>query len=313
MTVLISKNLYLRTIKYILFILLLCSSKILLNKSNLKVAGATMAKMENHYIKEWVEYYYHLGFKKIFIYDNNDINGEKLENTINKYISHNFVEIINYKGKTWKGINLQSTAFVDCYVNKSQGFDYIGLFDVDEFLYIGKFNKIYDYLSQSKFKNFDCIKFPWLVYDDNDLIYIKNNDFSLNKRFTRGNYFSNTCKSIFKTGFKQINSTDFLNAHGPVGLRTCDPDGIICNNGTDKTLPHFVMNKNIKKTKEYIKHFKLKTLEEFIDLKLKRLYADQSQDKAKKYLTFSLFFSFNKKTKEKLDYIKKKGFNFSRV
>lgn len=165
-------------------------------------------------------------------------------------------------------------------------------------MYIGKFHKIYDYLSQPKFNNFDCIKFPWLVYDDNDLIYVKNKDFSLNKRFTRESYYSTTCKSIFKTGSKQINSTKFLNAHGPVGLRTCDPDGIRCYNGTDKKLPHYVMNKNIKKTKEYIKHFKLKTLQEFIDLKLKRLYADQSKDNAKKYLTFSLFFSFNKKQKK---------------
>ena len=71
------------------------------------------------------------------------------------------------------------------------------------------------------------------------------------------------------------------------------------------------MHKKIKKTKEYIKHFKLKTLEEFIDLKLKRLYIDMAQDRAKKYLTFSLFFSYNKKTKEKLDFIKQKGFNLS--
>lgn len=297
--------------KFIFALLFLFLIKLFSNKNNLKVAVATMVKMENHYINEWVEYYYRLGFKKIFIYDNNDINGEKLEDVLNKYISHNFVKIINYKGKIWRGINLQSSAFLDCYINESIKYDYLALFDADEFLYLGKFRKINDYLSQSKFKNFDCIKFPWLVFDDNDLINVKNNDFSLNKRFTRGNYYSTTCKSIFKTGFKQINSTNLINPHGPVGLRTCDPDGITCNNGTDKNLPHFSMYKNIKKTNEYIKHFKLKTLQEFIDLKLKRLYADQSQDKAKKYLTFSLFFSFNKKTKEKIDYIKKRGFNYT--
>ena len=184
------------------------------------------------------------------------INGERPENVINKYISHKFVEIINYRGKSYQGISLQTLAFFDCYKNRVNNFDYIALFDIDEFLYLGKYKKIYNYISQPKFLNFDCIKFPWLVFDDNDLICVKNNDYSLIKRFTRSNYYSNTCKSIFKTGFKQINSIKLINSHGPVGLRTCDPEGIICNNGTDKTLPHFVMHKEIKKTQEYIKHFK---------------------------------------------------------
>ena len=302
---------YFKISKYIISFLCIISFTFSLNKYNIKVAIATMVKMENHYIKEWVEYYKRLGFKKIFIYDNNDINGEKLENVINKYITHHFVEIINYRGKSYHGISLQRLAFLDCYNNKVNDFDYIALFDADEFLYLGKFRKIYDYISQPKFSYFDCIKFPWLVFDDNDLIYVKKNDYSLIKRFTRGNYYSTTCKSIFKTGFTQINSTNLISPHGPVGLRTCDPEGIKCNNGTDKTLPFFAMHKKIKKTKEYIKHFKLKTLEEFIDLKLKRLYIDMAQDRAKKYLTFSLFFSYNKKTKEKLDFIKQKGFNLS--
>lgn len=310
---LITRYKYSKIIKYICFSLFLFFLKSFKNKKGFKVAIATMVKMENHYIKEWVEYYFRLGCKKIFIYDNNDINGERLDDVINKYISHKFVEIINYRGKIYQGISLQTLAFLDCYINKVNDFDYLGLFDVDEFLYLGNFTKISKYLSQTKFSNFDCIKFPWLVYDDNDLINVKNNDYSLNKRFTRGNYYSTTCKSIFKTKFKEINSTNLINAHGPVGFKTCDPEGIKCNNGTDKTLPYFVMSKEIKKTNEYIKHFKLKTIEEFIDFKLKRLYIDRSQGKAKEYLTFSLFFSYNKKTKEKLDFIKKKGFNISDI
>ncbi len=39
--------------------------------------------MENHYIREWIEYYLNLGVDKIFLYDNNDINGEKFEDEIN--------------------------------------------------------------------------------------------------------------------------------------------------------------------------------------------------------------------------------------
>ena len=37
------------------------------------------------------------------------------------------------------------------------------------------------------------------------------------------------------------------------------------------------------------------------------------KNKAKKYLTFSLFFGYNKITKEKLDFIKEKGYNISEI
>ncbi len=42
--------------------------------------------MENDYIRFFVEYYKNLHFDKIFIYDNNDIDGEKFEDVINDYI-----------------------------------------------------------------------------------------------------------------------------------------------------------------------------------------------------------------------------------
>ena len=91
-------------------------------------------------------------------------------------------------------------------------------------MYLNNYTDISEYLSQNKFKHFDCIRFPWLNMDDNDLIIVQNNNYSLNKRFLRGQ-FSRQVKSIFKTGINQINSTKVLNGHGPIGLKSCDPDG----------------------------------------------------------------------------------------
>ena len=79
--------------------------------------------------------------------------------------------------------------------------------------------------------------------DDNDLIIVQNNNYSLNKRFLRGQ-FSQIGKSIFKTGIKQINSTKVLNGHAPIGLKSCDPDGIICNNGLNKKIRHCMIYQN---------------------------------------------------------------------
>ena len=36
-------------------------------KKKLKIAVVAIGKMENHYIREWVNHYYNLGFNKIFL------------------------------------------------------------------------------------------------------------------------------------------------------------------------------------------------------------------------------------------------------
>ena len=63
------------------------------------VCVCTMGKNENKYALEFVEYYKKIGVDKIIIYDNNDINGEKFESVLFKYIESKYVEIIDYRGK----------------------------------------------------------------------------------------------------------------------------------------------------------------------------------------------------------------------
>jgi hypothetical protein len=89
----------------------------------IRVAIVAIGKSENHYIKEWVEHYYNLGVNKIFLYDNNDIDGEKFEDEIAKYIKSGYVEIINYRGIKPNSSNIQSLAYLDCYKNRMQNFD----------------------------------------------------------------------------------------------------------------------------------------------------------------------------------------------
>ena len=50
-----------------------------------KICLCTVAKEENIYIREFIEYYKNYGIDKIFIYDNNDKNGEKFEDVINVF------------------------------------------------------------------------------------------------------------------------------------------------------------------------------------------------------------------------------------
>ena len=82
------------------------------------------------YVNEFVEHYKAIGYNKIFIYDNNDINGEKFEDVIQKEIDEGFVSIINYRG--YKGSQFKS--YKDCYKNNNLFYDWLSFFDMDEFL-----------------------------------------------------------------------------------------------------------------------------------------------------------------------------------
>ena len=101
---------------------------------NLSVAICVIAKEENLYIKEFVDYYKELGVKKIFLYDNNDLNGENFNEILKSEIINCFIEIINYRGLK----SPQFKAYNECYTKNNQKFDWIGFYDVDEFLYIKK-------------------------------------------------------------------------------------------------------------------------------------------------------------------------------
>ena len=65
---------------------------------NLKTAIICIAKMENAYIRDFVEYHRRLGFTHIFIYDNNDVDGEKFTDVIDDYIREGYVTILNIRG-----------------------------------------------------------------------------------------------------------------------------------------------------------------------------------------------------------------------
>ena len=51
----------------------------------MKICICTIVKQENKYILEYIEYYKNFGVDKIYIYDNNNINGEYFDNIILDY------------------------------------------------------------------------------------------------------------------------------------------------------------------------------------------------------------------------------------
>ena len=85
---------YYKTIKEIFILLLIIiifiSNLSLFYKSKFRpttrVCLCLIAKNENKYIIEFLDYYKNYGIDKIILYDNNDINGEKFEDIIGIWI-----------------------------------------------------------------------------------------------------------------------------------------------------------------------------------------------------------------------------------
>ena len=135
----------------------------------MKVLLCGIAKCENHYIKEWVEWYRDLGVDHIVLYDNNDPDGERFEEVIPEYIDSGYVEVINYRGKTQCQIN----AYNDCYSKYKNKYDWFLFLDIDELLEVFG-STLKDFLSQKRFAPFQGIKIFWKCFDDNDFVKVEN-------------------------------------------------------------------------------------------------------------------------------------------
>lgn len=282
---------------------------IYLDNTSLKIALCAIAKNENLYIREWVEWYKNIGISKIFLYDNNELDGEKFEDVINDYIKIGFVEIINVRGiekgcvYDEEGINLQPKCYIDCYENKVKDFDWICFFDIDEFLTFKKNWNLFGFLNQDKFNDTDTILIPWIHYDDNDLLYYDSRP--VMKRFThlskRGYH---GVKSIVRTN-KIINDKKqgcLIHIFRFVNNKIKYSYGLQIN--TYKTWYQF-SDDECKYSPCQLNHYKTKSAEEYLKRHLGRHWGT-----GKKYTDNALtinkckdeYFKYNNITNEKISF-----------
>jgi hypothetical protein len=101
-----------------------------------EIIMSTIVKSEYKYILQWINYHLHLGVQRFIIYDNSYDN--TLQTLLNKYINENTVILIQWRYPYMlkiSGISGQTTqqnhsiySFNRC--------EYIGLFDIDEYINI---------------------------------------------------------------------------------------------------------------------------------------------------------------------------------
>ena len=264
-----------------------------------------VAKCEELYIREWVEWHKKIGFTHIIIGDNNKPTYPyKLYDYIKEYVDSGFVEIIDESRAT----QIQPTFYNKCYRKYIDKFDYITFIDIDEFIELPKFNNnIYEYVTNDKYKNYDAIVFNCIAYNDNELLYYE--DKPVRERFTTiVKEKMNSCKFMMK---KNVNIAHIRTSHFPIfrfnksiEYNICDGLGNSLNYLLDKKPWMIVqLNKNDEHIKNaYISHYVTRSTEEYIKYKTFRGEASfcPGLTKVRKYNMY-YYFRFNKKTQEKMD------------
>ena len=264
----------------------------------MKVALFAIGRMENRYAVEWVEHYKNIGFDKIFIYDNNFGDEEHFEDVLQPYIDSRFVEITDYRDKE----SCQTKAYVDCYKKHNKDFDWIAFFDFDEFLTLVNYDNIKDYLSQDIFNDYQCINVNWMNYGDNDLVTY--DDKPVQERFTEPLPYDSKMKYSFPENYHvksiiRCGIDNFFwnhNTHTPLGLpiKHCDCDGVECS---DRPFKPYNYNSC------YIRHYFTKTIDEWMNHKYYRQYADRPHVKLDKKTLIDNFFLLNEITDDKTKYV----------
>lgn len=265
----------------------------------MKIGLCCIGRLENRYIKEFVQFYINLGVDKIFIYDNNYDGEEYFEDELKFFISNGFVKIIDFRNKQ----KCQLEAYQDCYDKYGKEYDWFCFFDIDEFLLLNNSHSIKDVLSSCEFKNYDMIHVNWVTFSDNNLVRYDNRP--ILKRFTevvlpldfKKNYnIPENChvKSIIRGGLEIKWSNT---PHTPSNeIKCCDSAGNPCNSSMPFIVPYVY-------GKMCLRHFPTKTIEEWLNIKVKRGYPDGHKDYFRTHDAIEEFFLYNKQTNEKYRYI----------
>lgn len=244
-------------------------------------------------IEEWIDYHINLGFDHIFLMDNND-EKDALD------IKFEYLTIIPYYGQRNDGTDWiwQREAYSEgIEFIKQFDYDWISIIDIDEFITLYKQSHINNFIYEECInKGFDNIELIWQLYNDDNKIYHKDE--------YNGNIL-NTYNFFFKPDLNFVNTpnkfksmrgfTKFIGKIKPelyYKESAHYPAKELYDNNTYKWN---VCNPNIA----VIRHYKYKSLEDFISLKCKqRNYITSVHGSAWKYAR--TYFEDNYRTIDKI-------------
>lgn len=272
----------------------------------MRIVICALARNEHEYINDWVKHYFSIGFDKIYLYDNDDIDKPYIGDFIDsKYLQR--VEIINIRGIHKE--KLQHDIYTDFY--NSHHFDWCLFVDIDEFL-VGVSN-IHLWLEQWKFRNAKQIRIKWKLFGDDDLIerdiskpvydvFKKEVKTSLHRNLVDKGNLELQGKAFVRGGLQNvvIRSPHFASYFRRDNvIPSVLPSGKPCFSKN-------AIEEDYRKENVFINHYMTKSLSEFIKQKLNRGDAVYNTT-----INIDYYWRINNKTKEKLDYLKNMGLDIN--
>ena len=259
----------------------------------MRVCVCTLAKLENRYIRQFVQHYEKYGVDKIFLYDNNDIDGEHIEEVINDYIKQGFVEIMNWRGE-YEAIR---RIMNDCYNKNYMNYDWLIFFEIDEYIFLHDFKNVKLFLNQKKFNKCQEIYLNLVCHTDNNLLHYEDKPLAERFPFTVPKTMIGGQKLEMKTIIRgHIKGTKIMSLHlGDSRLKSCN------NSGLPEKKSIFTYNSDQKYY--YIDHYYSKSTEEFIT----KITKGDAFSNTLGYFRHRIdkYFQQNEITKEKIDMIER--------
>lgn len=239
--------------------------------NKMKVAIVAIAKNENNYINEWIDWHLGIGVDHIYVCDNNDT--EKIN------INNDKVDIINYRGKK----KVQPFAYTALFARFKRNYDWIAFIDIDEFIVVEK-GDIKEFLN--RFCDVDIVRLCWRLYDGGNEVDIKGDDWSVMKRFTREFRSKENCygKSIINCKIRWMGG--WIRGHGYFkdNLIVVNARGEKCKN------KDMIIGDTPIWEGAWINHYPTKTIGEFIRQKYWRGGPNGNDSK---YKSLNYFFRYN--------------------
>jgi len=203
-----------------------------------------VAKKEHDYIEEFVKYHLALGFKYIYIYDNEDV--PTYENLLEKYKDN--IKVIHLPIKIVQYIALDD--FIKKYLFKTN-ITHVAHIDIDEFIVLKKHENISDFINEYIVNDCQGIGMNWRFFGSSNKT--EKTDEPQTIRFTmceeKGNHH-------IKTLFKKDYFLKYQTCHDVVLKK----GHIKSTNGTIIKGP---FNDKIDFSVIQLNHYKCKTLPEF--------------------------------------------------
>lgn len=146
-----------------------------------KIALVCIAKNEDYYLQEWIDYHLKLGFDDIHVFQNNW--RFKDQKTDSRVYFHEYDGVTDINDNPIWIRNIQARCYTEFSKNYYNHYEWTAFFDVDEFLVLKQTDDVKEFISN--YNNESCVVINWAMFGDNGITNFDESNTNVLQRFTK--------------------------------------------------------------------------------------------------------------------------------